>query len=381
MDNTLKILIFNWQCIKNPLGGGAEVHLQEVFERIAAMGHEVVLYSSMFTGVPREENINGIKVFRQGGRYFFNFFVPFAYFSKFKKQKFDIIIDDVNKIPFYTPLYIKGPLLGITHHLFGKSIFLEVSFPIALYVFLMEKLVKPIYKKIHWIVGSPSTEKELTEWGFPKDQVTIINYCVNRKIFKQTGIGKSKEHLIGYLGRLKKYKSIEHLIQASKIVREIIPDLNVMIVGDGDNRKNLEELTKNLELQDTIEFKGFVSEEDKVAYLQKMHFVVNTSSKEGWGLTVVEANACGRTVIAANVQGLRDSVVNEKTGLLYEYGNVQELAQKIIYLLKNEDVVSELEKNAIDWAASFDWDVAAKKTMGLIEDCLRRYNEEQKSDS
>jgi glycosyltransferase involved in cell wall biosynthesis len=369
----LKILIFNWQCIKNPLGGGAEVHLQEVFERIAAMGHEVVLYASMFKGVPKEENINGIHVIRQGSRYLFNFYVPFAYLFKFRKQNFDIVIDDVNKIPFFTPIYVKRPLLGITHHLFGKSIFLEVSFPIALYVFLMEKLVKPVYRKIHWIVGSPSTEKELTEWGIPKKQVTIVNYCVNSDIFRQTGVEKSKEKLIGYLGRLKKYKSIEHLIQAVKIVKEEIPDIKVMIVGDGDNRKNLEDLTRNLGLENIVKFEGFVSEEEKVTYLQQMHFIVNTSSKEGWGLTVVEANACGRCVIAANVQGLRDSVVNGKTGLLYEFGNIRELAEKIIFLFRKNEIVSEYEKNALEWANSFDWNFAAIKTYELIEDCINRY--------
>jgi glycosyltransferase involved in cell wall biosynthesis len=369
----LKILLFNWQCIKNPLGGGAEVHLQEVFERIAAMGHEVVLYASMFDGAAKEENINGIKVFRQGSRSLFNFYVPFAYLFKFRKMNFDIVIDDVNKIPFYTPLYVFRPLLGITHHLFNKSIFLEVSFPIALYVYLMEKLVKPIYKKIHWIVGSPSTEKELTEWGFPKDQVTIINYCVNRNIFRQTGIQKDNEPVIGYLGRLKKYKSIEHLIQAVKIVKEKIPNIKLLIIGDGDNRANLEKLTADLNLRDTVEFKGFVSEEEKVTYLQRMHFAVNTSSKEGWGLTVVEANACGRTVIAADVQGLRDSVINQKTGLLYEYGNVNELLEKILYLFNNPAVVSEYEKNALEWANSFDWNIAAKKTMKIIDDCITRY--------
>jgi glycosyltransferase involved in cell wall biosynthesis len=369
----LKILIFNWQCIKNPLGGGAEVHLQEVFERIAAMGHEVVLYASMFKGVPKEESINGIKVIRQGSRYLFNFYVPFAYLFKFRKQKFDIVIDDVNKIPFYTPLYVRKPLLGITHHLFGKSIFLEVLFPIALYVFLMEKMVKPIYRKIHWIVGSPSTEKELIEWGVPRNQVTIVNYCVNRNIFRQTGVEKSNIPLIGYLGRLKKYKSIEHLLQAVKIVKESIPDIRLMIVGDGDNKRNLEELTKTLGLENNVEFKGFVSEEEKVTYLQQMHFVVNTSSKEGWGLTVVEANACGRCVIAADVQGLRDSVVNGKTGLLYKFGNIPELAEKILFLLKNEKVVLEYEKNALDWANSFDWNFAAGKTYELIEDCIKRY--------
>lgn len=369
----MKILVFNWQCIKNPLGGGAEVHLQEVFQRIAAKGHEVVLYASMFPGAEKEEIINGIKVYRQGTRFLFNFYVPFAYFFKFRKQNFDIVIDDVNKIPFYTPLYVKEPLQGITHHLFGKSIFLEVPFPIALYVYLMEKLVKPIYKRIHWIVGSPSTEKELLEWGFPKEQITVINYCVDHNVFRQTGVEKFPFPAIGYLGRLKKYKSIEHLLKAAKVVLEKIPELKVYIVGDGDNKQNLEKLSKELGIEKSVIFTGFVSEEQKIEYLQKMHFVINTSSKEGWGLTVIEANACGRSVIAANVQGLRDSVIDGKTGLLYEYGNINELADKILYLFNNQAFLLKLENNALEWANSFNWDEAAEKTLKILEACILKH--------
>ncbi len=373
----MKILVFNWQCIKNPLGGGAEVHLQEVFQRIAAKGHEVVLYASMFPGALKEETIKGIKVYRQGSRSLFNFFVPFAYFFKFKKQKFDVVVDDVNKIPFYTPLYVREPLQGITHHLFNKSIFLEVSFPVALYVYLMEKLVKPVYRKIHWIVGSPSTEKELLEWGFNRNQVTVINYCVDHGLFRQTGVEKNPHPSIGYLGRLKKYKSVEHLLQALRIVKERIPDIKLYIVGDGDNKQNLESMAKELGIEDSVIFTGFVSEEEKVEYLQRMHFVVNTSSKEGWGLTVVEANACGRTVIAANVQGLRDSVKDGVTGLLYEYGNINELADKIILLFDNPAKVSEYEKNALGWAKSFDWEVAAENTLRILEDCVKKAGEKR----
>jgi glycosyltransferase involved in cell wall biosynthesis len=258
--------------------------------------------------------------------------------------------------------------------MFGKSIFLEVFFFFFFYVYLMERLVKPIYKNIRWIVGSPSTEKELIEWGFPKNQVTVINYCVDHDGRRNIKKKKLPELSIGYLGRLKKYKSIEHLLHATKIVREKLPNIKLFIVGDGDNKQNLENLTKELGITDNVIFTGFVSENDKIEYLQKMHFVVNTSSKEGWGLTVVEANACNRTVIAANVQGLRDSVINDKTGLLYEYGNVKELAEKIISLFSNPNKIIELEKNALEWAKSFDWNVAAEKTLSILENCIKKYS-------
>jgi glycosyltransferase involved in cell wall biosynthesis len=104
-----------------------------------------------------------------------------------------------------------------------------------------------------------------------------------------------------------------------------------------------------------------------------MNFVVNTSSKEGWGLTVVEANSCGAPVIAANVRGLRDSVVNGKTGLLYEFGNVKELVSLMRTLLNDTALRNDLRVHAIEWANSFDWDEAAEKTLALLQDTIKSH--------
>ena len=163
----MRILIVNWQDIKNPQAGGAEVHLHEVFSRIARMGHEVTLYCSSFPGAQHEETINGIRVIREGGRYLFNFRFFFTYLTRFRRQQFDIVVDDMNKIPFFTPLFVKRPIYGVTHHLFGKSIFLEVNFILATYVYLMERMAAWLYKRtrIPFIVGSPSTLAELQHVG------------------------------------------------------------------------------------------------------------------------------------------------------------------------------------------------------------------------
>ena len=150
----LKILVVNWQDVTNPLAGGAEVHLHEVFERIAARGHEVTLFCHYFKGAAREEMRNGIRIIRHGGRSLFNFYIPWWYWKRFRKEGYDIIVDDVNKIPFYTPLFVNKPIQGVTHHLFGKSIFLETVFPFALYVHLSGKRIKPVYRHVQFIIVS-----------------------------------------------------------------------------------------------------------------------------------------------------------------------------------------------------------------------------------
>ncbi len=373
-DKNLNILIFNWQDITNPLAGGAEVHLHEVFERIAARGHHVTLFCHRYPGSAEEEVRNGIRIVRRGGRFLFNFHVFLEYLRRFRKEYYDVIIDDVNKIPFYTPLFVHKPIQGITHHLFGKSIFLEAPWPLALYVYLSERLIKPIYKNVHFIIGSPSTYNEYCLWGFPESKIAIINYCVNHSIYYPDPTGEYNRNLIGYFGRLKKYKSVDHLILAFVDLLKVNPDLRLQIIGDGDDRPRLEALVKEKRLTERVNFLGFINEKEKAPTLQKMNLVVNTSSKEGWGLTVVEANACGTPVVAANVQGLRDSVKHGETGLLYEYGNIQDLVEKIRTILDNPVLRQRLREKALEWAKSFNWEDAADKTLEYIYRTIQDYH-------
>jgi glycosyltransferase involved in cell wall biosynthesis len=365
----MKILVVNWQDITNPLAGGAEVHLHEVFERIARRGHHVTLFCSRFPGAPREEVRNGMHIIRKGGRYLFNFRFVWEYLLRFRKQGYDIVVDDMNKIPFFMPLFVREPIYGVTHHLFGKSIFLETNIVLASYVYWMERWAVALYKKrrIPFIVGSPSTERELHEAGFPARDIALIHYGVDHATHTLRGAAKSPTPLVGYFGRLKKYKSVDHFVHALPAVRERVPDVKAVIIGEGDDRPRLEALVKELGLSGAVEFTGFVSEETKIRLLQAMWCKVTTSSKEGWGLTVIEANACGTPVIASDVEGLRDAVQDGVTGLLYTFGDIADLAGKMMRVLTDRELRERLTQQAIAWAKKFDWERAAEETLALLE--------------
>ena len=364
----MNILVVNWQDITNPLAGGAEVHLHQVFERIAAMGHRVTLFCSSFPGAPPEEDLNGIHVIRRGGRSFFNFRFLADYRSLLQPMGFDVVVDDMNKIPFFTPLVVDTPVCGVTHHLFGRSIFLETNPLAASYVYLAELAAVGVYRarKVPFIVGSPSTHAELVARGFPASDVTLIHYGVDHRRHVPSIARKGSTPLIGYFGRLKKYKSVEHFLRALPSVREAVPGLKAVVVGEGDHRPRLEAAAASLGLEGCVAFTGFVSEERKVELLQEMWFAVAPSSKEGWGLTVVEANACGTPVIASDVEGLRDAVKDGETGLLYPYGDVPALTARILQLLQDTGLRARLTANAILWSKEFDWDRAARETVTLL---------------
>ncbi|MGB2866984.1 MAG: glycosyltransferase family 4 protein [Bacteroidota bacterium] len=363
----MKILVLNWQDIKNPLGGGAEVHLHEIFKRLVARGHSVTLFCSSFSGAPKEETIDGIRVLRRGSRNLFNFIVPLMYQSRLRRERFDIVVDDINKIPFYSPLFVKGPLLAMVLHLFDKSIFREAVLPAALYVYGSERLALSVYKHTPIAVISDSTRDELVQHGFPEENITNVRIAVNHDLYRVLDTSKKSAAHVGYLGRIKKYKSVDHLIKAFEIVRKEIPDATLTVVGDGDALPLLKGLAKELGISEAVKFAGYVSPEEKVRLINQMHVVVNTSAKEGWGLTVTEANACGVPVVASDVPGLRDSVIDGKTGLLYEYGNIEQLAEKILLVLRDEHLRSRLAADAVEHSKTFQWDDCADRMMRVIE--------------
>jgi len=370
---TLRILLINWQDIKNPLGGGAEVHMHEIFKRIAAHGHKVYLLCSEVKGMPAEEVIDGINVIRKGSRSLFNYYVPGLYKKISKKYKFDIVIDDINKIPFYTPLFIHEPLLAISHHFFGTSIYREANIAAGTYVFMAEYLVNIVYKKTPFVVVSESTLNEFISRGFDKVNFNIVTNAITQENFPMKVSEKNPVPTITYFGRLKKYKSVDHLFLAFAIIKKEFPLSRLEIIGRGDFQPYLEDLSRKLGIKDSVKFHGYIPEEIKPKLLSASHIVVNTSMKEGWGITNIEANACGTPVVSANVPGLRDSVNPGKSGLLYEYGNINDLAGKIRTILGVTELRQKLSEGAVEWAKTFSWDKSADDMIKAIEKVVYQF--------
>ncbi len=368
----MRILLINWQDIKNPFGGGAEVHMHEIFRRVVQKGHEVTLLACRVPGFPDEETIDGIKVIRRGSRSLFNYIVRKEYLKLRKSNKYDIVIDDINKIPFYTPLFVKEPLLAISHHFFGKSIYREANFLTASYVLLSEKLVDVSYKNTPFVVVSKSTLSEFIERGFDEANFRIVPNAIEHKQFPMAVAHKNNVPTICYFGRLKKYKSVDHLLEAFSIVKSHIPNAKLEIIGKGDFLDSLKALSEKLNISEDTTFWGFVTEDQKVELLSKSHIVVNTSMKEGWGITNIEANACGTPSVSANVPGLRDSVKPGLSGMLYEYGNISDLADKLIQILKNKELYDSLSEGAVQWAKSFSWDDSAELMIQYCNDIIEK---------
>ena len=353
----MKILVVNWQDLKNPLSGGAEVHLHNIFKRLAQKGHKITLLVSSFKGASKFDECDDLNIIRRGNRYIFNYQVPFYVKQLLANGDFDLIIEDINKIPFFLKYFVKKPILGIAHHFFGKVIYSETNPMFATYVYLMEKLLFKLYKDIPFIAVSESTKADMIENGFPAVNIKVVYNGIDLEKFKPDG-PKSDIPYIVYLGRLKKYKRVDLFIKMIKLlVRESsLEKLKVEIVGDGDARPYLEKLVRKLELENVINFTGFVSEETKIEKLQKAWVLVNTSPKEGWGIVVMEAQACGTPAVVFDSPGLRESVLHQRSGMIVPFGDIISLKQSVLEIIKNDKLREELSLRAREWAENFSWD-------------------------
>ena len=366
----MKILALNWRDIKNPLAGGAEVHLHEILKYMADNGHSVTQISTLFPGGAREDYIDGIRILRNGGELYFNYAVYFLVKKELSINSYDIVIDDINKIPFFSPLYIKIPVLAVIPHIFGKTIYREVDPISATYVYLSEIPIKNIYKNSFFEVISDSTKQDIVRRGIPETRVKTIVCGIDHKTYNvNPDYKKPKEKTIVYVGRIKKYKSIQHIILSMhKLLKKI--SIKLIIVGDGDYKRELEEMVGRLHLNNFVKFTGFVPQSEKVKILRESYISIYPSLIEGWGLVNIEANACGTPVVASNVPGLKDSVNNGVSGLLYKYGDIDDLTSKILHIIETPKIYEKFRQGALNWAKQFQWENTGRETLDYIEQIL-----------
>lgn len=387
----MRILVINWRDIRNPEAGGAEVHLHETFSRIAAWGHQVTVLCSRFPGAAESEQIDGIDVIRHGGKWTFNLTAPWYYRRRLARLPFDVVIEDINKIPALMPWFLNGPpLMVLLHHLFGTTFYREINPVLATYLYFMERLIPRVYRRCLFEAVSESTRDELVRMGVAADRISVVHNGLDSR-FLDAGIDdalaapdrkdtpaasdrkaapaasdRKEPGLVIYLGRLKKYKNVDHLVQAMAIVREEVPGARLVIVGTGDRRRALESLTRSMGLDDVVRFTGFVSEDEKLRLLSRAEVAACPSSKEGWGITVIEANACGVPVVAARVPGLRDAVVDGETGVLVPPGDRKAMARALIGLLRNREERERLAGNAVARSRLYTWENTARQTLQVI---------------
>jgi len=364
----VRILVTNWNDRENPQAGGAEIHLHELFGRIAGWGHQVHLIASGWPGSLRLATVDQIEVRRIGSRHSFALLGRGAVRRALRQTRYDVVVEDINKVPLFLPTLTALPFVAIVPHLFGTTAFAEASAPMAAVVWGAEKPIPWVYRNAAFHAISESTRDDLVRRGIPADRIVVIHPGVDARAYRpDPATPRAPRPTFLYLGRLKRYKGVEFALRALAQVRVQRADVTLDICGQGDDRPRLERLAAELGLGPAVRFLGFVSEEEKRRLLRQAWAVVFPSPKEGWGITNVEAAACGTPAIASNSDGLRESVRDGVTGYLVPHGDASALADRMLALAHDPVHVERLGRAAREFAESLSWDSAARATLAHLE--------------
>jgi len=360
----VRILLVNWQDRENPQAGGAEIHLHEIFGRIAGAGHQVTLLCGGWPGCPPRARLDGIDVHRVGTRHTFPFVARGYYRRVLASERADVLVEDINKVPLFTTRWGARRVVALVPHLFGGTVFQEAPWPLATVVWLAERPLPLAYRNTAFHAISESTADDLASRGIRRDLVRVVYPGIDSRHYTPDASRRAPTPVFAYLGRLKRYKGVDLVVRAFARVRH--PDARLLIAGTGDFRPELERLVDSLALTDRVEFLGFIGEAEKVDLLRRAWSLAFASPKEGWGITNLEAAACGTPVVASDSPGLRESVRDGETGYLVPHGDVEAMGERLQRFADAPDLVERLGSNGRRFAESFTWERAARETVAHL---------------
>lgn len=371
----MRIMIFNWRDIKNPFFGGAEILTHEIAKRWVKWGHQVTQFSASYPGGKSEEVVDGVKIIRQGSVNIRSFHIPvhlaaFWWYRKYGQGKFDLIIDEIHGIPFFTPFYVKEKKVALICEV-AKEIWDQMfSFPWNAIGRVVEKFYFRIYQKVPFLTISFSTKKDLINCGIKKDKIKVLPMGVNLKTISPE-VRKEKVPTLIFVGRLCQMKGIEDGIKAFKLVQKKIPQAQFWIVGTGEKSyvSQLKKCIEKMKLATNVSFFDFVSEKKKFILMKRAHVLIHPSVREGWGLVVIEANSMETPAVVYSVPGLCDSTKDGVTGLVCQDNQPRELAKNVLKLIKDKKLYQRLQKQSLEWSQQFSWEKTAQESLELFK-CL-----------
>lgn len=362
----MKILMFSWKDIQNPAAGGAEVMSWEILRGLVDRGHQVTLFTSRYLlSQASYEIINGVQIYRAGGRFGVYLWAVYYYFRFFRNQV-DLVIDQANTLPFFTPLFVKEKKIAFFPQLARVLWFYETRFPISVIGYLLEPIIVFLYRDQEVVTISPSSKKDLERFGIKKIRIVPVVSGI-RPVLHLPDPPSSFN--IGFVGRLVPGKRALAAVEAFAHIKGRIPSTKLFLVGRGAPKyqKTLEKRIQELNLGPQVIIIRNASQEQRDEVLSQLKLLLVTSVKEGWGLVVIEANSRGVPAVVYNVDGLRDSVLDGRTGLICSQNNPKELARLVLRIYSEPALYESLRNNAWEFSKSFTKDKTVNEFLKIID--------------
>lgn len=369
----MKVLWLTWKDHLHPDSGGAELVLYELSKRLVHDGHEVTWLTSGYMGSRKNDQIDGINIIRIGSNRYLHSFQALMYYVRKMRNTFDIVIEVVNTAPYFSVFFGKKSKRFLFYHQLAREIwFYETKAPLSQFgYYILEPLATRLlaHSNVPVITVSNSTKLDLARYGFKPNKIHIISEGIELEPIKDPdSIKKYRYPTLLSLGSMRAMKRTIDQIKAFEIAKKTIKDLQMKIAGDSSSQYGqlvLEEIRKSRYSKD-INYVGKVSKSEKVKLLQKSHVIVQTSIKEGWGLTISEANSQGTPAVVYDVDGLRDSVKNNKTGYVSK-ADPESMAKDIVKLFSDPNKYDGFRRAGWKWSSELSFDACYKDIMKVVE--------------
>ena len=358
-----RIDVLAWRDFDDPEAGGSELHAHRVMVAWSEAGLDVSLTTSSVPGGRRVVRRDGYRVIRRAGRY-----------SVFPRSILsgavgrigagDGVVEIWNGMPFFSPVWARSPQITFLHHVHAEMWRMVLPRGMAEFGHLLEhRIAPPFYRGSRIVTLSHSSKAEIVErLHLPADRITVTPPGVEPRF--TPGGERSPVPLVVAVGRLVPVKRFHLLIEALVRIKADMPGLRAVIAGEGYERPALEALVRGHGAESWIELPGFVDADELVDLYRSAWVVASSSLREGWGMTVTEAGACGTPAVATRIGGHEDAVVDGKSGLLVD-GN-DDMVRALAAVLRDDILRRRLGLGALERAGRLTWDATARGTLAAL---------------
>jgi glycosyltransferase involved in cell wall biosynthesis len=372
----MNILILNWRDTKHPKSGGAEAVTMEYAKWWVRMGHEVTWFTSGYKGAKKEESIENVRIIRQAGSQTVYLLAPL--YLLFHSHEYDLIVDEVHGIPFFSALFTHKPIVVFIHEIAGDIWNFMYHAPISGIGKCLEEWYLRLYRNKLFLTDAKSTAEELVERGIKRNQITVIHCPIpsfTRFMAAEVKEKKEKKPTFIFVSRIVKMKGIEEVVKAFAFIQRELPSSQLWIVGGGDEGYviKIQTMIREYGISDRVTWFGRLNEKEKLAHMAKAHLLLHASVKEGWGLVVLEAGFLYTPSVVYNVPGLRDVVRDGNTGVVVSDNSPLELARSSVCLYQDTARYKKYQTNAHNWAESLTWNTAGKKSEALLQKAMKSH--------
>lgn len=360
----MHIVVLNWRDTANPEGGGSEVYIEEIAQRLVTRGHTVTIVCAAHVAAPHMDVRLGIRFIRVGSK--------LTVYSRARGLlrsgalgRIDVIVDTQNGIPFFSPWATSVPTVALVHHVHREQ-WPVVYDPIRARIgwHIESRWAPRVYRRSPYIVVSNATGTEINALGVARESITVVHNGTMPAANTRTPPDPHPRILV--LGRLVPHKRVEHVLHAAARLRQRHPGLRVAIVGDGWWASALRDCAEQLGVDDITEFTGHVDEAEKTQQIARAWVLALPSVKEGWGLVVLEAASAGVPAVAyADAGGVAESIVDGETGILVR-GHVIAFAAALESLITEDDLRLTMGRRARDHSTKFSWEVSTQRFEAVL---------------